>query len=180
MSSTTPNSTPSLPRTTYTSTSRAHPHPNKTLKLSVLYVLSMTLCVLSCFRLVYCLVFGSKLFITPLTFIIAYPPNPLARPLHILPFITRIPTTRLFAFLVVFPIPTPPPLCPTNSRYGLVLAFFLVILLIIRVIDACISLFIASSFLDMLFLTSPPSPLPLPQLPFAAIYEFLDDVPDVG
>jgi hypothetical protein len=97
-----PNFTPSPPHTAYTFASRAHTPRNKTVKLSVLYVQSMTSCVLSYFRLVYRLVFGSKLFITPLTSLIASPPKPLARPSHILLFITRTPTTCLFVFLVVF------------------------------------------------------------------------------
>jgi hypothetical protein len=92
--------------------------------------------VLCYFGLVYRLVFGSKLFIMPLTSLIASPPKPLVRPPLTSLFITRTPTTCLFVFLVVFATPTPHPLCLTNSRPGLVLVFFLVIHLIIRAIAA--------------------------------------------
>jgi hypothetical protein len=102
----------------------------------VLYVQSMTSCVLCYFRLVYRLVFGSKLFITPLTSLIAFLPKPLVCPPHTLLFITRTPKTCLFMFLDVFATLTPHPLCLTNSRPGLVLVFFLVIHLIIRAIAA--------------------------------------------
>jgi hypothetical protein len=101
--------------------------------LGVLYIQSITLCVLSYFSLVYHLIFGSKLFITPLTSLIASLPKPLAHPPHTSLFITCTPTTHLFVFLVVFITPTPHPLCLTNSPPGLVLLFFLVIHFIIRV-----------------------------------------------
>jgi hypothetical protein len=156
----------------YTSASHAHIHPNKLVKLSVSYVLSMTLCVLSYFMLVYCLVFGLKLFITPLTFLIASPPKPLVHSPHTLLFITRTPTTLLFAFLVVFATPTRPPLYLTNSRLGLVLVFFLVIHLIIRAIAAWTSPPIASSFLAMLFLTSLLFPLTHCSLPLLSLTSF--------
>jgi hypothetical protein len=173
-----PNSTPSLPQTAYTFASRAHTPPNKMVKLIVLYVQSMTLCVFSYFMLVYRLIFGSKLFITPLTSLIASPPKPLARPLHTSLFITCTPTTCLFVFLVVFATPTLHPLCLTNSRPGLVLVFFLVIHLIIWVITAWTLPLSVSSFLAMLFLTSLLSPC-LAAASFAATYEVLDDVPSI-
>jgi hypothetical protein len=135
ISSIMPNSTPSLPHTAHIRFSCPYTS-NKTVKLGVLHVQSITSCVLSYFTLIYRLVFRSKLFITPLTSLIASPPKSLARPSHTSLFITRTPTTRLFAFLVVFAAPIPPPLCLTNSRPGLVLVFFLVIHLIIRVIAA--------------------------------------------
>jgi hypothetical protein len=131
-----PNSTPSPPHTAYTFASRAHTPPNKTVKLSVLYVQSMTSCVLCYFRLVYRLIFGLKLFIMLLTSLIAFPPKPLVRPSHTLLFITCTPTTCLFVFLDVLATLTPHPLCLTNSCPGLVLVFFLVIHLIIRAIAA--------------------------------------------
>jgi hypothetical protein len=53
-----------------------------------------------------------------------------------------------------------------------VLAFFLVFLLIIRVIDAWISLLIASSFLAKLFLMSPPFLLPRRSLPLLFLTSF--------
>jgi hypothetical protein len=130
------NSTPSPSHTAYTFASRAHTPPNKTVKLSVLYVRSMTSCVLCYFRLVYRLVFGSKLFITSLTSLIIFPPKPLVRPPHNLLFITCTPIICLFVFLDVFATLTPHPLCLTNSHPGLVLVFFLVIHLIIRAIVA--------------------------------------------
>jgi hypothetical protein len=95
-----------------------------------------------------------KLFITPPTLLIASPPKPLVCPPHTLLFITCTPTTHLFLFLVVFATPTLSPLCLTNSRPDLVLVFFLVIHLIIRVIAAWTLPLNASSFLAMLFLTS--------------------------
>jgi hypothetical protein len=157
----------------YTSASRAHTHPHKTVKLSASYVLSMTLCVLSYFRLVYRLVFGLKLFIMPLTFLIVSPPKPLVRLPHTSLFITRTPTIQLFVFLVVFATPTPLSLCLTNSRLGLVLVFFLVIHLIIRVIAAWTLPLSASLFLAMLFLTSPLFPLPCRSLPLLLLTSFL-------
>jgi hypothetical protein len=102
VSSIMPNSTPSPPHMAYTFASRAHTPPNKMVNLNVLYVQSITSCVLSYFRLVYSLIFGSKLFITPLTSLIASPPKPLVHPPHTLLFITHTPTSHLFVFLVVF------------------------------------------------------------------------------
>jgi hypothetical protein len=88
-------------------------------------------------------------------------------------FITRTPTIQLFVFLVVFATPTPLPLCLTNSRLGLVLVFFLVIHLIIRVIAAWTLPLSASLFLAMLFLTSPLFPLPRRNLPLLILTSFL-------
>jgi hypothetical protein len=133
----------------------------------------MTSCVLSYFRLVYRLVFGSKLFITPLTSLMASPPKPLARPPHTSLFITHTPTTCLFVFLVVFVTPTPHPLCLTNSRPGLVLVFFLVFHLIIRAIAAWTLPLSTSSFLAMLFLTSLLFPFPHRSLPLLPLTSFL-------
>jgi hypothetical protein len=151
VSSIMPNSTPSPPHTAYTFAFRVHTPPNKMVKLSVLYVQLMTSCVLSYFKLVYRLVFGSKLFITSLTSLITSPPKPLVRPPHTFLFITCTLTTYLFVFLVVFATQTPHPLCLTNLRPGLVLVFFLVIHLIIRAIAAWTLPLSASSFLTMLF-----------------------------
>jgi hypothetical protein len=157
----------------YTSASRAHTHPNKTVKLSASYILSMTSCVLSYFRLVYRLIFGLKLFITPLTFLIASPPKPLVHPPQTLLFITRTLTIQLFMFLVVFATPTPLPLCLINSRLGLVLVFFLVIHLIIRVIATWTLPLSESLFLAMLFLTGLLFPLPHRSLPLLPLTSFL-------
>jgi hypothetical protein len=167
-----PNSTPSPPHTAYTFASRAHTPLNKTVKLSVLYVQSMTSYVLSYFSLVYCLIFGSKLFITLLTSLIASPPKPLARPPHTSLFITRTPTTCLFVFLVVFATQIPHPLCLTNSRPGLVLVFFLVFHFIIRAIAAWTLPLSASSFLTMLFLTRLLFPFPCHSLPLLPLTSF--------
>jgi hypothetical protein len=65
------------------------------------------------FQAIYHLIFGSKLFITPLAFLNASPPKSLARPPYTLIFITHARTTCLFIFLVVFPTSTPHPLCLT-------------------------------------------------------------------
>jgi hypothetical protein len=62
VSSTMPNSIPSPLHRAYTFFSRAHTPPNKTVKLSVLYIQSMTSCVFSYFRLVYHLIFQSNRF----------------------------------------------------------------------------------------------------------------------
>jgi hypothetical protein len=99
------------------------------------------------------------------------PPKLLARPPYTLLFITCTPTTRLFTFLVVFATPTPHPVRLTNSRPGLVLVFFLVIHLIIRVIATWTLPHIASSFLSM-FLMSLLFPLPPCNLPLLLLKSF--------
>ena len=124
VSSTTTNSTLLLPRTVFIFVFLAHTHPNKTVKLNALFALSMTLCVLSYFRLAYLLVFGPKHFTLPLTFLTVFPPKPLQLPLHTLPFTATIPITHHYASSAAYATPIPPPPCHINCRRVRVLAFF--------------------------------------------------------
>jgi hypothetical protein len=75
-------------------------------------------------------------------------------------------------FLVVFATQTPHPLCLTNSRPDLVVVFFLVFHLIIRVITAWTLPLSASSFLAMLFLTRLLFPFPRRSLPLLPLTSF--------
>ena len=147
VSSTIANSTLSPPRTVFIFASLAHIHPNKMVKLNALFTLSMTLCVLSYFRLAYHLVFGPKHFTPPLTSSTIFPQKQSAPLLHILPFTTPIPITRHYVSSAAYAIPTPPLLCLINCRRVQVLAFFLAIPLIIRDIGAWTSLPTTSSSL---------------------------------
>jgi hypothetical protein len=88
----------------------------------IIYIQSMTSCVLSYFKALH----------HATDFLNRLRTKTVRAPLHILLFITRTPTTHLFMFSVVFTAETLPPLCPTNSHHGLALAFFFVIILIIR------------------------------------------------